>query len=408
MSMMTKLTKYSIFALSLTNLSFFGVPGASYVPFTPFLFIMPILVIIALWEQLHLLLNNQVSLVICTAIYVILLSIVRYDETKWSSVIFFICYLNTLAFFASKQNILSRELLEKIIKLIMLVYFINVVVTVALYHTIGISHFLGMIFQISNEINNASVRYQGFSSEPSYAAFIIITCFYVYLLITIDNTKHKLKWFILICLSILLFGSSYGYLLLLLLLTAILVKRLRVPLPLVLAFAILSLMFLSFLSITIFPDARISRIILNIVNINNVDSRLFLLAISSADSSAFVRTGPLVNYFLSGNLLSLGSIFGHGAGNASSYFLQEIQYMVASNQVNLGFLPAFPYDFGLVGMLCLLYLIRQMIGVKFFSWVIVFAMCLNANINTQLFCFVVSLLCLTNKVLIENDKVYNG
>ena len=122
-------------------------------------------------------------------------------------------------------------------------------------------------------------------------------------------------------------------------------------------------------------------------------------AIKYADSSAWFRFGPFVEYIRDISSLSLTELlFGHGAGNSTHYFgMKYIKHLDpdwfdadGTPSMNLAFLPAFIYDYGFVPAMsfCLfLFLqIKKLKGSLVFALITIMIL-FNSNFNTNIFWF---------------------
>lgn len=361
---------------------------------------MPYLLIDEIWMQVNLLINRRISFTLMIVILSWVFSLFSYGNVKWSSLFFLNIYILILSNLINDKCSISKLDLERVLKAILLLYFINILIGLCLFLIIGQQDWWVWMFQMSGN------RLRGFASEPSYAAFIIITSYYCYTLVTKDDPIQRRKWLAVTIFSIIASTSAYGYLLFSLLLTVSLLKKLKVDMWKFIFAAIVALCVYVFVLLVFFPNSRLAKLIINIMDVFSSGFSISGLsfALFSADSSAFVRTGPLINYFFSWQLFSFHGLFGSGAGSASNYFLEPIKFMVAGDSLNLGFLPAFSYDFGIIYTIIILSLIKQNImKLPKFTNLIIFAMFLNANFSTQLFCFVIVILSLTNKVILKDE-----
>lgn len=399
---MRKLTLASIFLLSLTNLKLFTSPIGD-VTVTPFLLIAPILAAIY-WTAVTIKLPKLIfPSLFCFSAYILLIAILYNGSTRWTTVIYSFLYIGALGFYNLNHK-LDKASIEKLCKLILICFFINSAIAWTLSN-LGISTGpLIDIFQIYDD--GKSVRPQGFSSEPSYAAFISCMSLFTYLKISQDTTFAKIRWLALTSLMIAMYSSVYGYILIAMCFAHFIsdikvslrnrqVKNL-ILLGCVLALAI-TLPQMTYLS----NDSRLIKILSYMAsgtfNIN--DFRVL-------DSSGFMRIGPTLSYASSSDLWSLKGLIGYGPGASSYYFGSVFEDAISKNHkgyadttLGLGFIPAFLYDYGIVGIAAAIYLISKVIGSRnVFGWCFFVLLSLNANFNTQLFCFFLTMFMLIKRV----------
>jgi hypothetical protein len=118
-----------------------------------------------------------------------------------------------------------------------------------------------------------------------------------------------------------------------------------------------------------------------------------LHSIQVIDFNVYVRVAPVLHYIKIHPLTEMSLYFGHGAGASKTFVVPEI-YAAYKGDFLGGFLPAFFFDYGLFGVVLMGIFIRSIVpkGISV-PIIIILLMLLNANINTQLFWFV--LFCFT-------------
>jgi type IV secretory pathway VirB3-like protein len=238
------------------------------------------------------------------------------------------------------------------------------------------------------DLLGGDMRPIGFSSEPSYAAFILALSWMALVrlgFLSQERRKIILNWTICVLVALQLLGSIYGYLL---------------------SFIIIATM------VKIFPDYRKYTFIASAVtaallflgvNFDN-GGRFFniLTAIFSGsmdewrseDFSSFFRFGPFVIYLRESDFLNYHAWIGYGATSAAYFFGNIFQEHVVSDQmaIELGFIPSYLYDYGLICaivFLVFLYLISY--GDHRFAMVLMLILLLfNANFNTQIIWFAIT------------------
>lgn len=230
-------------------------------------------------------------------------------------------------------------------------------------------------------------RFYSLSSEPSYAAFIVLCLLYV--ILETDpyqkpfGKKNLYAWLITVYM-LFSFQSGYGVLLFLIL---ILFKT--TPRNI---FIMLTIGLVVVIGALIAKQPALTRVV-NIISNLRLDQ---LENIGSIDHSASFRILPTYYYLKGIELTDLHFYFGHGAGQ-STKFLVPYLFKVKVESYEGGFLPQFLYDYGIVfGFFFLLFLKREVLT-RFFSFetFVILLMLTNANFNTQLFWLVITIFALT-------------
>lgn len=278
----------------------------------------------------------------------------------------------------------------KAMKIVVISYFgsaLAATLTVAM----GISCLESFLFtRIWTNVSTGESRPIGFSSEPSYAAFIVVLAWMV--LVRLGHIRPGTRngfgfWTGLTLISLQLLGSIYGYLLGILVALAsltLLPRRTRIRwlacctmLGLVAAVYVLSLG----------DDVRAFRI-LRAVATGDLDTWLL------EDTSSFFRFGPLFSYIISANFGEIGTWLGHGATSASYFFTEMFRLHIDADKdtIELGLMPAFIYDYGLItGVLLLGFLYRTTRGPLRPAMVAILTLLIfNANFSTQMMWFAVT------------------
>lgn len=292
----------------------------------------------------------------------------------------------------------------KAMKVVVLAYFGTAIAAklVGITGVGGLETFL-LTRQWTNE-NTGEMRPLGFSSEPSYAAFIVVLSWMT--LIRLGCVRPGARngfglWTVLTLASLQMFGSIYGYLLgIIVALTALgllpRAKRLRWTAAGVL------------LGLFIFPyiilggdDARALRIFNAIVS-GDLDTWLI------EDTSSFFRFGPLFNYLAIAKISEPATWLGHGATSASYFFADLFRMHIddSSDSIELGFLPAYIYDYGLVaGGLMLGFLYQTTRGSFRLAMVAILSLLVfNANFSTQMMWFAVTCGLVSRYSVVQSKK----
>lgn len=278
----------------------------------------------------------------------------------------------------------------KAMKIVMVAYFgssLAATLTVAM----GISGLESFLFtRIWTNVSTGESRPIGFSSEPSYAACIVVLAW-----MTLVRLGHIRPWgrngfgfwtsITLIALQLL--GSIYGYLLgIVVALTAISLLPRRMRTPWLAGGTVLGPLAVAYIAFG-GDDARTTRILRAVAT---GDLETWLLE----DTSSFFRLGPLFSYITSANFGEIGTWLGHGATSAGYFFTEMFRMHISADKdsVELGLMPAFIYDYGLItGALLLGFLYRTTRGYLRPAMVAIFTLLIfNANFSTQIMWFAVT------------------
>lgn len=243
--------------------------------------------------------------------------------------------------------------------------------------TAGITHgWLGTLYEAGR-----GFRYYSLSTEPSYAAFIVVILFYTY--IESSQTKFSKRSNILIGLillyMLLFFQSAYGVILLMVLIISKTTIRNSIIIAIAGGFI--------FLVAALMKQPAAERVFNLITNVDFAN----LESIASVDYSASFRVLPSYFYIVNFDFFDYHSYLGFGAGQSEN-FLIPLLFNVPMESFQGGFLPQFIYDYGLLfGIIFLIFLKLEVLPkiVSFESFVI-FLMLTNANFNTQLFWFTIT------------------
>ncbi|MFN0189080.1 MAG: hypothetical protein ACKVQV_10305, partial [Bacteroidia bacterium] len=241
-----------------------------------------------------------------------------------------------------------------------------------------------------------SFRYYSFSSEPSYAAFVVIVLYYSY--ITLDGRKgslfqgENLYLFIILVYMIWSFKSSYGILLLSLIIVSYF--GLTKTSVLMYLFSISAVVIYLMIGNESGPVKRVIDIIqkIDFGNIHNL---------SNIDFSVYFRIAPLLHYIRIFDFADAGFYIGHGAA-ASRKFIVPETYLAYEGDYLGGFIPAFFYDYGIIGTSLILAFIKKLLpGIFSIPTAIIALVLFNANINTQLFWLILTCLALNKYFQLE-------
>ena len=274
------------------------------------------------------------------------------------------------------KNFDLKKFIKKTVYLFFIFYFIQ-----------SFLHFFG-IYELnlhgSSIENDSLLRYNSLMAEPSYSSTAMVALLFINQRIN-NNSKSLLietlgSIFIFLCQS--LFG------ILLFIFYIIIYHRKNFKILFYFEALIFLIVIIFFLSSEYFT--RIITIV-EFIFYNDFD----VLEIVKVEPSGAFRIVPLIIYIENFELSLLSNyLFGYGSGSSESflnYELFKIGYGTSEYDGSFqgGFLPSFLIDYGLIITGLFLYTIKTTFLLKndIFQYLILLAILLNVNINTQLFWF---------------------
>lgn len=364
-------------------------------------------------------LDKKISITLLTfMLYVLVINVIQHENIRFTSVLYTVIFgLEATILF----NLLSRCRKEAILyafKLIILCYFLNLFLGFC-FDLINFRHdFVLKFIRVYYSKTEAGGRPMGFSSEPSYAAFILSVVFLSHSYLTGHQRDKNTAWlFGLVFLSILLSRSAYGFIFLAVISMDWLVvifrngdRLLRLLFPFISIALIIACVYA--LSNTEHETIqRLARFSSTLVD-TQYKGKEKMLRLQEADGSAFARIAPTYLLFNSGEDQQFKFIFGQGAGSAGvflSSFLTGILVDEGRDAVDTGIMPALLFDYGYVGgILFLLFLYFSFEKLSCSFWLLFLLIIPNANINTQLIWFAVICFSYVSIFLKNNSRQYSS
>lgn len=281
--------------------------------------------------------------------------------------------------------------LAKINKFIIYIFSFDVVIANILY-VLGVENsFLSALFPVYYDYDK--IRFAAFTSEPSYLAIILTIC--IMSLISYSKIYEEIKFkreLIFYVVALVLARTTYGFMCIGLTFAFLYQQNSeRIENKVVIYIRLILLSLFLVIGIWLLQEneylQRLGSLIGSITTENNLES--FIYNLNDNDSSAAMRILPSFLFFQSISWLDLQLWFGHGIGANTQYFTDVLEY--TEKTINLGFIPAAIYDFGLLGSFSFIYLIFKR-GVSSVPWImklLLFLSFVNCNISTQLFWFCV-------------------
>lgn len=332
------------------------------------------------------------------------LYVISYSNSRFSSL------LMTLVWFFMGRVLI--DLFEKfdlllVVKSYKFVLILYLIISISVWLQVYLGFSLGWMetFAAQHPITGI-IRPQGFATEPSYAALVTFFSLVVILFYYNGDLKKSLPYLILGCGLCAIYQSVYGYLyigLILMFFAKMYLHNYTAVRSVFVALVFLTIM-IGYVSLG--DTGRLGRIL------SQVDwgGAGWLNSFDLADGSGFLRIAPTAKIIEEFDWSKSEAWLGHGAGAARAFFFQAFENRIdpslGKTGFDLGFFPAFLYDYGLVGVGLVFLLVYRSFcqSIPFFVFVGVCLSLFNMNINTQAFWFMlISLMCLS-KIKILHDQ----
>ena len=301
-------------ALSLTNANVFKLDA--FAPFTVFICIAFIYVFVYS-KYLGAMSRMELYGMMILLIFLIASYVFNSAQAKFSSLLYSVLLIITFFILYIDLRKASLYYIFKLSKLIIYLFFLSIVIAQILISLdyLSIALFFKIIFIDSG---TGLPRVSGFSSEPSYAAFIVMSAYYFVLLWQTKNGIFLVAPFLMVLYQIYSLSSVYGYILTCILAVFFLYsshfKNKKLISSMALTIAVVIGVFYSF-------DVQESRIFALIGFFFSGD--LDLETFNSIDSSAWMRIAPLITYIENLNLFDLRTYFGYGSSASSVFFTNQ-------------------------------------------------------------------------------------
>lgn len=340
---------------------------------------------------------NISKYLIWLTIYILCINLLHLGSIRITSVVYTLVFVYEFIVLISLLKFVKLPDLKKIFLLILSIYFINIFFTFFLIKLRLYTPEIGFIFRAYN-----GERPMGFSSEPSYAAFIVAIAFMCYNELKYATTgKNSLFAMLIFIVTVLLSTSAYGLLYISLSIIFI-VGRQMISLPYRYRLVFFGTVSLITGAVIIFlsnsesqPIQRVFDVIGAFVSDKPISEKME--AVGEIDASAWARLGPTWLLFQD-NSFSVEMLFGHGSGAASLFFKEQMTGILIdgdSGSLDLGIIPAFIYDFGLIGFILLIIMTVSLLRKNKLFVVFFFLFFFNAGINTQIFWYALAAMAAT-------------
>ncbi len=360
---------------------------------TPFHLIMGIFMgfIIFFIRKSHF--NLQISLLLLIG-YIVLANTIIHPGSRITSVIYSVVL--SFEYIIMYQLLLrvKKAIVLKAFTIIMFAYLINIF----LGFVISSAHLnIGQgIINVFYSEGDGSARPMGFSSEPSYAAFILSITFLAFNHLR-GHKVDKIMWQMLAAyiMSTLLMKSAYGFIFVAVNMLdwfLFYFKRMSFNLRIVFLLAAVVFLFAMPFALQNSESESIVRLhnVSSIMNDGSLEPKKKLAKLQEEDGSAYARIGPTWLLIEAGGDIEIDWILGAGAGEAGLFFKEFMAGVLVDGdeveKLDMGLIPAFVFDYGFVGTgLLILFFISCTYNLSSPYWICLFLILPNCNINTQLF-----------------------
>lgn len=416
---MKRLIYFLCVTLSFTSISFFKIGMAEFTLFHALVLITLFFISFIALKKKEISVKAPPFLLVAIC-FLTAVNLYYFDSIKTTSFLFSLIIMSEIVLLYNLVKRFTIEEINRIMKIILLVYFINIVTaTFFIVFNYTPKGLLAEIFQIYNFDHR--IRPYGFSDEPSYASLILIfTLFVLFKSHNFSYNKKEFKWYFVAVMSILLTGSSYGYLLLAILLGYFILKSkvFFIQLSAILNSKIftnkqfIATLFIGIITVTILfnrinfsENKSVQRLISLYLSITSSEEEAVgtIKNIAYVDGSASMRLVPSILLIedLKKSSWSI-ALFGRGAGQSIPFFSKIYE----GNTTVLGFIPSFIYNYGIVGALIFLLFFYFLFPKEKKLLLILFTLFIfNADFNTQIFVYVLFTIMLSKQIEFEKSKL---
>lgn len=374
--------------LSMTNFAVIWIPGLS--PITLFIILGFLYLCISaksFLKKLSIIRSGGGILLI----FFVFSNIINIAEARLSSLLYSLFFI---AIFFTLKDKLQEIPYSYFVKISKIIIYTSLLGTMLAQLGSQTSDFLS-VFSVFVSIDEKSgdYRYMGFTSEPSYAAFVVMTAYYILVLWQLKINRFYAMPAFAVAYQLFYFGSIYGYLLAAILVAWVITQLYKIKRNRTTLLAILiPLVPIIFLMIGFYSGSRLISLLTAIFSM-----QIDLATFNEIDSSAWMRIAPIFIYFEKLDISNIHTYIGFGTLSANKFFSLEFGEHIGDSVgtregfIEAGFIPAFFYAYGLIGaLLCYFYFFREIFKTLFFiELLFMLLMLMNANINTQLFFYVV-------------------
>ncbi|MCR9290938.1 MAG: hypothetical protein NXI23_26515 [Bacteroidetes bacterium] len=337
--------------------------------------------------------NIQTSLLALIG-YIVFINALNFPNTRVTSVIYTVTFSVEYLILTQLLLKVEQQTILKAITIIMFSYMVNVLIGFLL-STIH-SEFGQGIINVHYSAAEESGRPMGFSSEPSYGAFILSIIYMAFNHLR-GHLKDKLLLQVTIAylVTIVFMKSAYGFIFVAVNALdwfLIIFKKLRFNIKII--FLLFGLGFL--ISVPLLLKNSDQETVIRLQAVTEVlsdpglDTKDKMKKLQAADGSAYARIGPTYMLFSAKDEININLWFGAGAGAAGNFLAKFLSGVLVDDaeKVDTGIIPAFIFDYGIIGsILLILFFISCAYNLPAPFWICMLLILPNCNINTQIFWF---------------------
>ena len=389
--------KLAVFILVLFSFTGMSIGSLGKAMITPFHLVMGVLIAYGILFGRKSNFYTFMSLNIL-AIWLLFVNAQYFPRIRYTSILYSIIFVIELTVFYNLIRSCRLKTLVEGFKMILYLYFFNIcigflIVTLGL-NVPAVEWIIGVVR------TTAGNRPMGFSSEPSYASFIISVAFLCYNHLDGHKlSKSTVKLWGIYVLSIILMLSAYGFLFLFVNILDWLrhyyqLLNSNLKLAFVIVCGLMGFILLEGSSNSQNEALeRIERLSSTLSDPNKTTEKK-LAKLKEEDPSAFARIGPSYILFWGDQADQYNFYLGAGAGAAGEFIpllMAGVLIDEDDDELDTGIIPAFIFDYGWIGFALLaLFLFNSFYNLPFPFWLAFIMILPNANINTQLFWFAIS------------------
>jgi hypothetical protein len=391
-----KLTIAAIICLSFTGI---GVGKIGKALLTPYHLMMAILIGISFFYAHKV--NREIILsLLILLLYMLGVNAFNIHTVKLTSVLYTVIFCMEMMILYNFMKASTTLVLKRAFELVLILYFINVMLSFCFslvgFHVPAIEQIIRVYHMQSGE-----TRPMGWSTEPSYAAFIMAMAYLAYNHLNEHQlNKNAAKLTFAYILASVLMKTAFGilYIGVCMLDWAIHLypkfsKSIRLMYPLLGIIIVAGGSYLLSNSDveTLKRLDTVGEILFNPFD----DSQKKMAKLQEKDGSAFGRIGPTFMLIAERKNLKFNVYTGAGAGTAGVFLLEMLSGVLIDDgdaeSLDVGIIPAFVIDYGFIGFILLwIFLFFVMYNLPIPFWLCLILIMFNANINTQLLWFAIT------------------
>ncbi len=337
----------------------------------------------------------RIPLSLCLlATWIIIVNLLNYHSLRMTSFIYSMVYFIEFFVLFNLNLFVKHSTVKKAFVFILYAYGINLLIGATLLSFHLELPVIKEFIRSYTIVETGEARPMGFSTEPSYAGFILGVSYLCYNHLNEHNWNKEAKRLSIIYLvAVLLLKSAYGFLFLGLNLVDNWIWMYKKGSSAMRKLMLLSSIFLLVGSGFVFQKAgneSIQRIqtITQILTSAQWTVEKKMKKFQEADSSGFARIGPSYLLYVKRSTYSLNMWMGGGAGKAGIFLPKFLEGILVDEGVSIdaGIIPSFIIDYGLIGLgLLVLFLVTCFYNLSPIFWITFALIFPNANLNTQLF-----------------------